>query len=79
MHLDSPLPAPLDLITFRITDVNGEYSPIDFPEFTHYYDSIVWSADNFPHTFRVYENRVTAEGVENIFQHNGARTLRAVR
>ena len=64
MHLDSPLPAPLDLITFRITDVNGEYSPIDFPEFTHYYDSIVWSADNFPHTFRVYENRVTAEGVE---------------
>lgn len=64
MHLDSPLPAPLDLITFRITDVNGEYSPIDFPVFTHYYDSIVWSADNFPHTFRVYENRVTAEGVE---------------
>ncbi len=64
MHLDSPLPAPLDLITFRITDINGQYTSVGFPEFTHYYDSIVWSADNFPHTFRVYENRATTEGVE---------------
>lgn len=47
MKIESPLPAPLDLITFRITDINGEYSPIDIPEFTHYYDSIVWSADDF--------------------------------
>lgn len=62
MHLDSPLPAPLDLITFRITDINGHYMPIGFPEFTQYYDSIVWSADNFPHTFKVYESDVTAEG-----------------
>ena len=64
MYLDSPLPAPLDLITFRITDINGQYTSVGFPEFTHYYDSIVWSADNFPHTFRVYENRATTEGVE---------------
>lgn len=64
MHLDSPLPAPLDLVTFRITDINGHYMPIGFPEFTQYYDSIVWSADNFPHTFRVYESNVTAEETE---------------
>lgn len=64
MRIESPLPAPLDLITFRITDVNGEYSPIGFPEFTHYYDSIVWSADDYPHTFKVYENKVSAEGSE---------------
>ena len=64
MRIESPLPAPLDLITFRITDINGEYSPIDIPEFTHYYDSIVWSADDFPHTFKVAENKVSAESAE---------------
>ncbi len=64
MHLDSPLPAPLDLITFRITDINDHYMPIGFPEFTQYYDSIVWSADNFPHTFKIYENDVSAEGTK---------------
>ena len=52
------------MITFRITDINGEYSPIDIPEFTHYYDSIVWSADDFPHTFKVAENKVSAESAE---------------
>ncbi len=64
MRIESPLPAPLDLITFRITDINGKYSPIGFPEFTHYYDSIVWSADDYPHTFKVYENKVSEEGTE---------------
>ncbi len=64
MGIESPLPAPLDLITFRITDINGEYSPIAIPAFTHYYDSIVWSADDFPHMFKVYENKVSAEGSE---------------
>lgn len=64
MHIESPLPAPLDLITFRITDINGKYTPVGFPEFTHYYDSIVWSADNLPHTFKIYENKVTTGGAE---------------
>ena len=64
MRIESPLPAPLDLITFRITDINGEYSPIDIPEFTHYYDSIVWSADDFPHTFKVFEYEASAKGSE---------------
>lgn len=62
MHLDSPLPAPTDLISFRITDINGNYTHFGFPEYTHYYDSIVWSADDLPHTFKVYEGYVT-EGI----------------
>ena len=66
MHIDSPLPAPLDLITFRITDIDGGYSPLGFPEYTQYYDSIVWSAEEFPHTFRVYERDET-NGVSEHF------------
>lgn len=64
MGIESPLPAPLDLITFRIMDINGNYSPINTPAFTQYYDSIVWSADNFPHTFKISEHKVSAEGSE---------------
>lgn len=64
MQLDSRLPAPLDLITFRITDVNDKYTASGFPEFTQYYDSIVWNADGFPHTLRIYESKATAEGSE---------------
>lgn len=66
MHIESLLPSPLDLITFRITDINGHYMPTVFPKFTNYYDSIVWSADHFPHTFKIYEHNVTAEGEEKI-------------
>ena len=64
MRIESPLPAPLDLITFRITDMNGEYSPIGFPEFIYHYDSIVWSADDYPHTFKVSEHKVSPESAE---------------
>lgn len=41
MDIESLLPAPLDLVTFRITDIDGNYTPVGFPEFTQYYDSIV--------------------------------------
>lgn len=67
MNIDSPLSAPLDLITFRITDIKGNYTPVELPEFTQYYDSIVWSADDFPHTFRIYDKYVTAGGTEQRF------------
>lgn len=67
MHLESPLPAPLDLVTFRITDINDNYAPLGFPDFTQYYDSIVWSAEGFPHTFKVYENKTTEGGTETQF------------
>lgn len=30
MHIESLLPSPLDLITFRITDINGHYMPTVF-------------------------------------------------
>lgn len=61
MHIESPLPAPLDLLTFRITDINNHYTPVGFPEFTQYYDSIVWNAENFPHTFKVYNRKTTKD------------------
>lgn len=61
MQIESYFPAPLDLLTFRITDINDNYTPLGFPDYTQYYDSIVWSADDMPHTFRIYE-RVVAEG-----------------
>lgn len=65
MQLDSPLPAPLDLVTFRITDMNGNFTPsLAIPEFAQYYDSIVWSAEGYPHTFRVYERRATDKETE---------------
>jgi hypothetical protein len=62
MHIESSLPAPFDLITFRITDINGQYMSMGSPDFTQYYDSIVWSADNYPHTFKIYESNANAEG-----------------
>lgn len=64
MDIESLLPAPLDLITFRITDINGHYTPVGFPEFTQYYDSIVWSADNYPHTYKVFDKNTTEDTSE---------------
>lgn len=63
MQLDSPLPAPLDLVTFRITDINDNFT-LTIPEFTQYYDSIVWSAESYPHTFRVYEKNAIEKSSE---------------
>lgn len=64
MGIESPLPAPLDLVTFRITDLDRNYTALGFPKFTEYYDSIVWSADNYPHTYKIYECNVSEGGVE---------------
>ena len=64
MQIDSPLPAPLDLVTFRITDADGKFTPVGFPEFTQHYDSIVWSADGLPNTLRVYESSATEHETE---------------
>ena len=50
-----PFTAPFDNITYRITDNYERYEPVGFPEFTQYYDSIVWCADNLPNTVRIYE------------------------
>lgn len=64
MDIENLLPAPLDLVTFRITDIDGNYTPVGFPEFTQYYDSIVWSADNYPHTYKVFDKNTTEDTSE---------------
>lgn len=67
MHLDSPVAAPLDLLTFKITDSEGNNKPFGFPDYTQYYDSIVWCADDLPDTFKVYERKTTAGNSEDHF------------
>lgn len=57
MNDDFTVPAPFDNIIYRITDYYDRYQPIGFPEFTQHYDSIVWCADGFPNTVKVYERQ----------------------
>lgn len=68
MNDDFELPSPLDQVIFRITDINGDYNPFDFPDYTQYYDSIVWSAKDLPNTVRIYESKSTSEGTEVYFK-----------
>lgn len=67
MNIDAPLAAPLDLMTFRVTDADGNYSPVVLPDFTQHYDSIVWCADGFPHTFKIYEKEIADGTTEQHF------------
>ncbi|WP_305156253.1 hypothetical protein [uncultured Muribaculum sp.] len=55
MNNDFTVPAPFDNIIYRVTDYYERYQPFGFPEFTQHYDSIVWCADGFPNTVRIYE------------------------
>jgi len=55
MNDDFALPAPFDLLTFRITGYNGEYSSLGFPEYVQHYDSIVWSGKDLPNTLKIYD------------------------
>ncbi len=61
MNGDFTVPAPFDNITYQITDYLGRYQALGFPSFTAAYDSIVWCADGFPNTLRIYES-CNAEG-----------------
>ena len=61
MNLDTPLAAPFDLLTFRIFDYQDEYTPLGYPEFLQYYDSIVMSTPVLPNTYCVYQKK-TDEG-----------------
>ncbi|MCM1349259.1 MAG: hypothetical protein NC338_07600 [Firmicutes bacterium] len=67
MNDDFGAPAPFDNITYRITDFYGRHQVFGFPEFTQPYDSIVWCADGFPNTVRIYERRNTATSAEEHF------------
>ncbi len=67
MNDDFGAPAPFDNISYRITDYYERYQVFGFPEFTHHYDSIVWCADGFPNTVRVYERQNGATSTEEHF------------
>ena len=67
MNDDFTVPAPFDNIIYRITDYYDRYQPFGFPEFTQHYDSIVWCADGFPNTVRIYERYNSATSSEEHF------------
>lgn len=67
MNDDFTVPAPFDNIIYRITDYYDSYQPFGFPEYTQHYDSIVWCADGFPNTMRVYERHNSSTSSEEHF------------
>ena len=67
MNEEYPLPAPFDLITFRITDAKGTYDPLKLSAYTHYYDSIVWSAAELPDTKKIYYKKADSQSAEEHF------------
>lgn len=66
MNEDFGVAAPFDNLSYRITDYYDRYE-VFFPEFIQYYDSIVWCADGFPDTERIYERRNTSTSAEEHF------------
>lgn len=46
--------SPFELVSFKMTDLNGKWSMIETPSFCSYYDSVVWSADGYPDQKTVY-------------------------
>lgn len=67
MNNDFTVPAPFDNIIYRITDYYERYQPFGFPEFTQHYDSIVWCADGFPNTVRIFERQISSNSNEEHF------------
>lgn len=69
MGEDYPFTAPFDNITYRITDNYERFESVGFPEFTQYYDSIVWCANNLPNTVRIYEQENTENYIKQHIEH----------
>ena len=67
MDLDTPLAAPFDLLTFRIFDHQDEYTPWGYPEFLHYYDSILMSTPVMPDTYCVYQKKTEGSSTSEKF------------
>ena len=67
MNLDTPLAAPFDLLTFRIFDHQDEYTPLGYPEFLQYYDSIVMSTLVMPDTYCVYQKKTDESSTSEKF------------
>lgn len=59
---DFTQPAPFEYIKFKVTDTDGNFSPLGFPEYALYYDSIVWSAEGCPNSFAVYKKYKNSSG-----------------
>ncbi|MBD5286575.1 MAG: hypothetical protein HDS27_03430 [Bacteroides sp.] len=49
-----PYPAPFDFIGFRMLQRDGQFSPFGSQAY-QCYDSIVWSSDQHPDTYRIFE------------------------
>ncbi len=61
------VPAPFDNITYCVTDYLDRHQIFGFPEFTEPYDSIVWCAEGFPNTVRIYESNNSNASTERHF------------
>lgn len=63
MGEDYTIAAPLDLVSFRITDgYANDKVGLDMPSFIEPYDSIVWSAKELPDTYKVYSKYTDSDG-----------------
>ncbi|MDO4160957.1 MAG: DUF4377 domain-containing protein [Prevotellaceae bacterium] len=67
MDLDTPLAAPFDMLIFRIFDYKDEYTPVGYPEFVHYYDSIMMTTPTMPDTYYVYQKKTDESGAYEEF------------
>lgn len=67
MDLDTPVAAPFDFLTFRIVDRQDEYTPLGYPEFLQYYDSIVMSSPIMPDTYCVYQKKTDENSTSKEF------------
>lgn len=74
----SSTPAPFDFLGFRIVRPDGEY---EFPTSRYdYYDSIVWSSPDLPHTLRIHERAENGAGSsEHLTAQWGAGFIRSGR
>ena len=63
MHMDTPMPAPFDLLTFKLVDYQDEYNFLyGNAVFLQYYDSIVVSSPVMPDTYRVFQQSCDENG-----------------
>lgn len=67
MDLNTPLAAPFDFLTFRILDHQDEFTPLGYPEFLQYYDSIVMASPVMPETYCVYQKKTDGSSTSEEF------------
>lgn len=68
MHMDTPMPAPFDLLTFKLVDYQDEYNFLyGNAVFLQYYDSIVVSSPVMPDTYRVFQQSCDENGCGSMY------------